>query len=90
MLAARGKVKIFYDDEERDEHMELIRELRRELAALLNIDQLLERMNVSELRNLEERDEPLALIGELNRSVVNLLKKRDHLAQSLERISISG
>ena len=88
-LTTRGKVRILDDDEERGEqHMELIGELKRELAALLNIDQPLERMTVSEPRNLEERDKRLALIGELIRSVVNLLRKRDHLAQSLEKMSI--
>ena len=74
-MVTRGRVKILDDDEEKDQHMELIGELKRELAALLNIDQLLERMTVSEPRNLEGRDKRLALIRELNRSVVNLLRK---------------
>ena len=88
-LDGRGRVTIL-DNEERDEHMKLIGELRRELIALLNIDQLFERMTVSEPQNLEERNERLALIGELNKSVVNLLKKRDHLMPSLERMTIFG
>ena len=53
-----------FDYEEREEHMELIGELRRELSTLptlLSIDQLLERMTVFEPRNLEEGDERLAL-----------------------------
>ena len=89
-LATRGKVSILDNDEERDEHMELIGELRRELATLLNIDQLIfERMTVSEPRNLEERDERLALIGELNRSVVNFLRKRDIFHSLSKKMSIS-